>query len=143
MDLALYKGLLLSARFTWQRGEEELEDGMKDPLRHAVPWFGVSRLSYSRARWRAEAALLYCGDISYENLPQEERAKDYLYARDAEGRPYSPAWAIVNLKAEYRIAKGWFVNVGLENLTDRRYRPYSSGIAAAARNFILSIRANF
>ncbi|MEY3368510.1 MAG: hypothetical protein RI973_1665 [Bacteroidota bacterium] len=143
LDLALSRGLLLSARFTWQRGEEELEDGTTDPLRHAVPWFGVSRLSYSRVRWRAEAALLYCGEISYGNLPQEERAKDYLYAGDAAGRPYSPAWAIINLKAECRIAKDWFVNVGLENMTDRRYRPYSSGIAAAGRNFILSIRANF
>jgi hemoglobin/transferrin/lactoferrin receptor protein len=143
LDCSLLKGLFLSSRFTWQRGDEELEDGTVDPLRHAVPWFGISRLSYSRSRWRAEAALIYCGQISYKNLPQEERAKDYLYARDAAGRPYSPAWAIFNLKAEYKICDGWFVNAGLENLADRRYRPYSSGVAAAGRNFILSMRANF
>jgi hemoglobin/transferrin/lactoferrin receptor protein len=29
----------------------------------------------------------------------------------------------------------------LENITDIRYRPYSSGISAAGRNLILSLRA--
>lgn len=31
----------------------------------------------------------------------------------------------------------------VENLTDRRYRPYSSGLAAPGRNFILAISAKF
>ena len=32
---------------------------------------------------------------------------------------------------------------GVENLTDVRYRPYSSGICAAGRNLVLSLRAGF
>jgi hemoglobin/transferrin/lactoferrin receptor protein len=31
---------------------------------------------------------------------------------------------------------------GVENITDQRYRPYSSGISAAGRNFIGSLRLN-
>ncbi|HMO40105.1 MAG TPA: TonB-dependent receptor, partial [Saprospiraceae bacterium] len=35
------------------------------------------------------------------------------------------------------------LNVGVENLTDLRYRPYSSGITAPGRNLILALRARF
>ncbi|MFT7154314.1 MAG: hemoglobin/transferrin/lactoferrin receptor protein, partial [Alteromonas macleodii] len=32
---------------------------------------------------------------------------------------------------------------GVENISDQRYRPYSSGIVAPGRNFILSLKARF
>jgi hemoglobin/transferrin/lactoferrin receptor protein len=32
------------------------------------------------------------------------------------------------------------VNAGIENILDNRYRPYSSGIVAPGRNFIISLR---
>jgi hemoglobin/transferrin/lactoferrin receptor protein len=35
------------------------------------------------------------------------------------------------------------VSGGIENLTDQRYRPYSSGISGAGRNFILALTAHF
>ena len=35
------------------------------------------------------------------------------------------------------------VSAGLENITDVRYRPYSSGLAGAGRNFIVSARLLF
>ena len=35
------------------------------------------------------------------------------------------------------------INAGLENLTDQRYRPYSSGLVGPGRNLILSVRARF
>jgi len=35
------------------------------------------------------------------------------------------------------------INAGLENLTDQRYRPYSSGLVAPGRNLIVSVRATF
>ena len=35
------------------------------------------------------------------------------------------------------------VTAGLENITDQRYRPYSSGLVAPGRNFIVGVRAKF
>ncbi len=90
-----------------------------------------------------EAYLLHSGGISYDNLAAEERGKDYLYAIDADGNPYSPSWATLNFKTLYQLSEQWAVSGGVENITDRRYRPYSSGIAAAGRNFVLSLRAVF
>jgi hemoglobin/transferrin/lactoferrin receptor protein len=35
------------------------------------------------------------------------------------------------------------LNIGFENITDQRYRPYSSGIVASGRNFIISFNSHF
>jgi hemoglobin/transferrin/lactoferrin receptor protein len=43
----------------------------------------------------------------------------------------------------YQITDIFSVSGGVENLTDVRYRPYSSGITAPGRNFILSLKASF
>nr|WP_143469366.1 TonB-dependent receptor [Leeuwenhoekiella nanhaiensis] len=56
---------------------------------------------------------------------------------------YSPRWYTLNLYSEYQIAKNWKATAALENITDQRYRPYSSGISAPGRNFILALKVGF
>ncbi len=43
----------------------------------------------------------------------------------------------------YKLTDNFTVTLGLENITDQRYRPYSSGIVAPGKNFILALRAKF
>ena len=76
-------------------------------------------------------------------MPVEEKGKDEIYAKDGSGRNFSPAWYTLNIKAEYRLTDYLTVSAGIENLTDQRYRPYSSGISGPGRNFILSLKAGF
>jgi len=64
-----------------------------------------------------------------------------LYAKDENGNPYSPAWWTLNFKTSYTVAKYLTIDAGIENIFDKRYRPYSSGISAPGRNFIISLRA--
>lgn len=86
---------------------------------------------------------VYNGEVSYDNLAEEERSKTYLYAEDENRNPYSPSWYTLNLKMSYQLSDLLLISGGIENITDQRYRPYSSGIAAPGRNFILSLRAGF
>ena len=143
VEIRLPFGFGLQSRFNYQDGEEELDDGSTAPLRHAAPWFGDTHLTCSRNRFKADLYGIYNGEISYEDLAPEERGKDYIYAIDADGNPYSPAWYTLNLKATYFFTGSLKMSLGLENLTDRRYRPYSSGISAPGRNFIVSLQAGF
>lgn len=136
-------GFGVSTDFNYQVGEEELDDGTVSPSRHAAPWFGVSRLSYSANRLQIEFNAQYSGGVAYEDLPLSEQAKTEIYAIDQNGNTYSPSWYTVNFKASYAITDLWFVSAGVENITDQRYRTYSSGIAAPGRNFILSLRTSF
>jgi len=134
----------LASYITWTKGEEEDEEtGENIPLRHAPPTFGATYLNYEANRFRASLYAMYNSEVSYEDLTPSEQGKPTLYAKDENGNPYSPAWFTLNVKASYQISPALQLNVGLENITDQRYRPYSSGIAAAGRNLMVALRGRF
>lgn len=143
MEAKFPLGFSLSSDLNWQLGREELDNGEVSPSRHAAPWFGVARLSYSYKTLMLQFNSQYSGAVKNENLAPEEQAKTEIYAVDANGKPWSPGWYTINFKASYQFLHNFTVSAGVENLTDQRYRPYSSGIVAAGRNFVLSVRATF
>lgn len=136
-------GLGFFSQLNYQKGEEELDDGSKSSLRHAAPLFGDIHLSYTNKNLTLDGYIIYNGEINYHRLAEEERGKPYLYAIDNQGNPYAPAWYTLNIKTRYQINPTFTLSAGIENLTDQRYRPYSSGIAAAGRNYIFSMQAVF
>ena len=139
----------LPARFTllsdvnYQLGKEELDDGTTSPSRHAAPLFGVSRLRYQNADVTLEFNTMYQGEKSHDDLAVSEQGKDEIYALDKNGNTYSPAWYTLNFKSLYQFTDTFSISAGLENITDQRYRPYSSGLSGPGRNFVISLRANF
>jgi hemoglobin/transferrin/lactoferrin receptor protein len=143
MECKLSNNLRFLTRINYQIGEEELDDGTKSPARHAAPWFGMSSVTYSCKRFKVQTALVYNGARSFEDMPFEEHNKPELYAKDKNGDPYSPGWYIWNVKAEMAVNDIFAINVGIDNITNQRYRPYSSGMAGAGTNFILSARLSF
>jgi hemoglobin/transferrin/lactoferrin receptor protein len=143
LEVKLPAGFSLSSDLNYQVGEEELDDGTISPSRHAAPLFGVTRLMYHANKLNLQLYAHYQGEKSYDQLAEEEKAKDEIYAKDADGNNYSPAWYTLNFKAMYQISNLLMVSAGVENLTDQRYRLYSSGMSAAGRNFFISARANF
>jgi len=141
-EAELGNGIGFSTTISYQKGEEELDNGEKSPSRHAAPLFGTTRLTYNASKLKAQLYADYSGSVSYENLPESEVEKDYMYAIDENGNPYSPSYVTLNLKTSYRFTDNLVISTGLENITDKRYRPYSSGIVSAGRNFIISLKAN-
>ena len=85
----------------------------------------------------------YQGEKASEDLSVEEQGKTEIYAADENGNPYAPAWYTLNFKANYQLTQMFSVQAGLENITDQRYRPYSSGLSGPGRNYILSLTADF
>ncbi|MGB9836948.1 MAG: TonB-dependent receptor plug domain-containing protein [Candidatus Saccharicenans sp.] len=143
LELKLPADFEVVSDFNYQKGKEELDDGSTSPSRHAPPWFGITRLIYARDRVTLELSAVYQGEKKHEDLPEEEKGKTEIYALDAEGNTYAPSWYILNFKAMYRVSNYLSLAAGIENITDQRYRPYSSGISGAGRNFFLSLRTNF
>lgn len=143
IEWKLPKGFAFKSQFNYQIGEEELDDGTTSPSRHAAPWFGVTHLTYNKSKLMLDLYAQYSGEVSYDDMPISEQDKDYMYAIDDDGNPYSPSWYTLNLKAMYQFTNNLSVSAGVENLTDIRYRPYSSGMVAAGRNFVLALRAKF
>lgn len=142
IEANLSSELGLSSDINFQKGEEELDDGSSSPSRHAAPWFGVSRLTYELPKLTLELNSQYQGEKSHIDLSVSEQGKTEIYALDDNGNTYSPAWYTLNFKALYQLGTNYSITAGLENITDQRYRPYSSGVSAPGRNFIISLSVN-
>jgi len=143
MEIHLPGHFGLQSQFNYQQGEEMLDDGSKSPSRHAPPWFGRTAITYRESKVNLMFYAWYSGEKSHKNMPLEELDKSYMYASNEYGKPYSPSWYTINFKAAYDVKPGITLSAGVENITDQRYRPYSSGIVAPGRNFILAVKAQF
>ncbi|MCW8848572.1 MAG: TonB-dependent receptor, partial [Melioribacteraceae bacterium] len=143
LELNILKQLSFSTKFNYQKGEEELDNGSRSPLRHAAPLFSNSHFIYRIHNLKIDASFIYNGEISNSNLAEEEQGKINIYAIDEFGNPYSPSWYNLNLKLQYLVTNNISATFGIENLTDQRYRPYSSGISGPGRNFIFSLKLKY
>jgi hemoglobin/transferrin/lactoferrin receptor protein len=121
-------------------GGTEDNDGTEVPVRHIAPYFGRTHLIWKSKKILFDVFLIYNNELSYNQLAPSETAKDYIYALDANGNPFAPSWQTLNFRTQYQWNDNLSITASLENITDQRYRPYSSGISAAGRNFILAIK---
>ena len=143
VEFNLTGGFKFMSRLNYQLGKEELNDGTTSPARHAAPAFGMSRLSFSKDKLDLQFYSHYSAAVSNAKLNEEEKQKVFIYAKDHNGNPYSPAWYSLNFKAMYQFLPKLSCSAGIENITDIRYRPYSSGLVAAGRNLVFSIMGHF
>jgi hemoglobin/transferrin/lactoferrin receptor protein len=139
----LSENFSIMSNLTFTEGTEEDENGNDTPARHAPPTFADFHLVWRNQRLKADLFLNYNGEISFENLAISEINKSYIYAKDKNGNPYSPSWYTLNLRSQYQIADPLKLTFAIENFTNQRYRPYSSGITAAGINFILGASFRF
>ena len=116
---------------------DDLPFGM--PVRHIPPNYGNFHLIYNNGDFTIDTYLNYNSKISFNNLAESERAKPYMYALDENGNPYSPSWMTFNVRSKYSFSKMLNINFTVQNITNKLYRPYSSGISAPGLNFIFSL----
>lgn len=125
----------LRATFADNTGRDTEED---EPLRHVTPWFGRTSLSYQQSKWKGELFVRYNGPVTWEDLAPSEQNKPFLYTKDG-----ALAWYTLNLIGAYQIIPEITLQAGIENILDKHYRPYSSGISAPGRNIFITLRGSF
>jgi hemoglobin/transferrin/lactoferrin receptor protein len=126
---------LIDGKETDDTKDEEVQ------LRHAPPFYANTNIKYDNKKLAVEIYAIYNAEVSADNLAPSEQSKPFIYAKNAQGMPYSPSWCTLNLKSSYQLNNNITINAGIENITNRRYRPYSSGIVAPGTNVVLSLRA--
>jgi hemoglobin/transferrin/lactoferrin receptor protein len=114
------------------------EDSEGFPIRHVPPVFGSSHFIFEGPKLYLDLYLNYNGKLNFEDLAPDEQDKPHLYVPDENGNPYSPSWWTVNIKSNYQINSKLTLSGGLENIFNKRYRPYSSGVVSPGRNFVIS-----
>ena len=133
----------IRSNLTFTEGIEEEDDGTDSPGRHVAPTFGDLHLIWKNQKLRTDLFLNYNGEIPFYDLANSERNKAYIYAEDSNGNPYSPSWYTLNFRSQYSISNAIRATMILENITNQRYRTYSSGIAAGGTNLILGLGYQF
>ena len=139
----LHKNLKAKLDLNVQKGVEELDNGSVAPMRHVAPSFGRLSFEYNEKDVKLILENEFSAGRSFEQLADSEIAKDFIYAKDDEGNPYVPAWMIQNLRFNYALSNNLTFRTSVENVFNVLYRPYSSGISGAGRNFQFSLSVRF
>lgn len=145
----------LRSDITWMQGK----DNNEMPIRHVSPVFGSTHLIITLNDFVLDINTVYNGEISPENLSPEEHGKFFMYAVDQEYAKkqeqlpadeqfnplglYSPSWHTININMSYELSDRIQFNAGIQNINNILYRPYSSGIPAFGRNYVLGFRGSF
>lgn len=107
------------------------------PLAHIPPFYGRTDL------------IIYSKPLTlavYAKYQGWKWISDYSpFGEDNEDKATingTPAWQTFNIRAEMQLGTSFSIQAALENMLDVHYRPFASGISAAGRNFIFTLRAN-
>jgi hemoglobin/transferrin/lactoferrin receptor protein len=129
----------LTSQYNVTGGKED-NNGKEIPIRHVSPNFGNTHFIWQKNKFLVDAFAEYNSELSFYQMAPSEQDKNYMYALDDNGNPYAPSWYTLNLRTQYQITKSASITASLENITDQRYKTYSSGIASPGRNLIISLK---
>lgn len=108
------------------------------PLDHIPPVFGQSSIIYQEKNTDVEFFVRYNGRKTKSDYSSSGEDNALYSAEPNYG--LMPAWFTLNLRCGYNLTKAFRLNASVENITDNRYRTFSSGVNAPGRNFIISLR---
>jgi hemoglobin/transferrin/lactoferrin receptor protein len=130
------------ARFWWLQSNLTYTYGWVtsdgQPLDHVPPLFGQTSLRGEFKKLRVELWAQYNGWKRLRDYSPS--GEDNLQYATPDGMP---AWWTLNLRAAYQFSRFGQVQVALDNLLDRHYRYFSSGVSAPGRNLSVTLRGNF
>ena len=127
----------IDAVYTYTKGTYK-NAGVSMPLDHIPPTFGKVSIKHKRENWLVEGYSLFNGwkKMADYNLNGEDNQQ---YAT-IDGMP---SWFTLNIRGELNIKKNLIAQLQVENILDRNYRYFASGISAPGRNFNFSLRVRF
>jgi len=135
LDSDLEGGISFRGSLNFVKGRDITNDV---PLGHIPPVFGQIMLGYEKGKFKSTGSCYYNGRKYWTDLsPTGEDNEDEAL----EGKGY-PSWYTINLRSVYRISERFELQFAIENLFDRFYKTFASGVAAPGRNFIFSFRAH-
>ena len=133
-SLILARNLELQANSTYTYGRYT-SDNAKVPLDHVPPFFGRGGVKYENKKWYAEAYVMFNSWKRIKNYnPFGEDNQQYA---TVDGMP---SWHTYNVRCNYDVAKTFQLQFAVENIADKHYRAFASGISGPGRNFVLSAK---
>ena len=133
----LLKALEFTSQFSYVHGVQEELPGVEMPVRHVAPVFGNAHIIWKHNKLQFDGFVNFNGALRNSDISDE--LSDDLFALDSQGNPYAPSWYTLNLRTQFDFNKSISFVGAIENITNQRYRTYSSGISAPGTNLIFAI----
>ena len=133
----------MNARFGWYasynltKGKELLDGNETAPLTHIPPAYGKLGIDYDYKKFGWKAVWRYNASKPLEEFGGSADNPDLATPIGAL------AWSTFNLYGNWNFSKQLQLSLSLENILDKHYRQFASGVSAPGRNLIISIRGNF
>lgn len=127
---------LLSLRTSINYIKGHVVDEEISPLAHIPPIYGKTQLNYDLGDWDFTLISIYNALKPIDQYGGSTDNPEYANEIGALG------WTVFNLYGNYTLNKYTF-QLGLENIFDKHYTPFASGVSGAGINAILGIRASF
>ncbi|HET9055938.1 MAG TPA: TonB-dependent receptor [Chitinophagaceae bacterium] len=137
-DISSHFSVYSTLNFT--KGRYKNSDGTKSPLDHISPAFGRTSIVYRNKKINAEIFSIY--NAAKKSKDYNQGGEDnQIYSVDPVNG-YLPGWFTANVRSSYQFHKYFSIQAALENIFDRNYRTFASGISAPGRNLIITLRAS-
>jgi hemoglobin/transferrin/lactoferrin receptor protein len=107
------------------------------PLDHIPPLFGLTSFKIEASRFTGELYSRYNAWKHIEDYSPSGEDNDAYATEDG-----MPSWFTINLRAGYQFNRYLNLQAGMENILDKHYRNFASGISAPGRNVFVTLRAN-
>ena len=133
----LAKNLSADCIYTYTKGKIT-HDILTVPLDHVPPTYGRVALKYENKIGLAELYTLFNG---WKHIADySTNGEDNLQFATPDGMP---SWFTLNIRSSVNLHKNISMQMLIENLLDRNYRYFASGISAPGRNIVFNLKINF
>lgn len=113
-------------------------DSVLVPLDHVPPVTGRIAMKYEKPKWYTELYSLYNSSKRLQDY--NPNGEDNIQYATPNGMP---AWYTINFRSGVTVSKYVTAQFGVENILDRNYRHFASGMSAPGRNFVFAMRINY
>jgi hemoglobin/transferrin/lactoferrin receptor protein len=129
----LSKEVVFSSSLNYTKGS--IKDAVNTPMDHIPPMFGRTAIKYQKKAIQVEVFSIYNG---WKKLVDySPSGEDNLVYATKDGMP---SWWTLNLRSDYQANKNISLQFACENIFDKNYRNFASGISSPGRNFVITVR---
>jgi hemoglobin/transferrin/lactoferrin receptor protein len=137
MKIKFSKSFSYSGNIAYTHGRF-IESNRLIPLDHVPPIYGRVSVDYDKDKLSTSLFCLFNGAKKLKDYNPD--GEDNLRFALADG---TPSWYSINFRSNYQISKNFSAQLGIDNILDRNYRHFASGISASGRSLILSLRYQY
>ncbi|MEZ5004172.1 MAG: TonB-dependent receptor [Chitinophagales bacterium] len=126
------KYISMTANFNYTKGKEKPSN---IPMSHIPPFYGKVSMLAKVKRFQGEVWVQFNGQKTLANYgDSEDRAEEAIPNLGTVG------WFTLNLRTTAQLHPNLTLQFAIENIIDTHYKPFASGLSAAGRNFIVTLR---